>query len=386
MSAVVTAGKRGREDRVDDAPHAKKARLENDLDDASAGLRQDEEFWEDDGTIVLVARDVKFRVYKGVLAHHSSVFADMFSLPQPTDKTAVVILDTPSSCPVVHLDDSPEDMRHILRAILPRKEARLVHSEAAPQPTPTFNMISAYARLGHKYDIDHLLRQAVEFLERYFSNDFDKCKFPPSWSAGHATGVVNIARLINCQSILLPALIACCAIKAKVLLYGIKREDGSREWLDDDDFVRCLSVKGLLMKQAARAVVHSYSILDLPECRRECKSACWSLKFEIVDSIVKNDKNFTPFYPLSTRAIAWNKPDSRLCQPCRERHSQSIHTEQLRIWNSLPEMLKVQVEGWGDGEQPQQSVDSVWCDAMPSSVLTFVRDPCPSDHFLIQKT
>lgn len=41
------------------------------------------EFWFLDGSVVLLARNVLFRVHKTFLARHSSVFRDMFSLPQP---------------------------------------------------------------------------------------------------------------------------------------------------------------------------------------------------------------------------------------------------------------------------------------------------------------
>ena len=78
-------------------------------------LREDEEFWLDDGTIVLIAREVAFRFYKGALAIHSSVFADMFSLARPDESPSKY------DCPVVHLDDTPEDLRWILRAFLPGK-------------------------------------------------------------------------------------------------------------------------------------------------------------------------------------------------------------------------------------------------------------------------
>lgn len=48
-----------------------------------AERKRDAEFWYSDGNIILVARDVEFRVFKGILAEHSPVFRDMFSLPQP---------------------------------------------------------------------------------------------------------------------------------------------------------------------------------------------------------------------------------------------------------------------------------------------------------------
>lgn len=88
--------------------------------------RRDKEFWYSDGTIILVAGDVEFRVYKGILSENSPVFSDMFSLPQPP---MVSSQNTPSSgedCPLVHLPDSAEDLRHVLRVYMPNNHARYV--------------------------------------------------------------------------------------------------------------------------------------------------------------------------------------------------------------------------------------------------------------------
>lgn len=87
--------------------------------------RPDHESWLEDGNLALIAGDVEFRVYKGPLIATSPVFKTMLLLPQ-ADGTA------PSQCTcnhkpaVVHLPDSPEDLRHLLRALLPGKTPRLV--------------------------------------------------------------------------------------------------------------------------------------------------------------------------------------------------------------------------------------------------------------------
>lgn len=106
---------------------SKRARIELDEDlpiaaslaatpgsESSTEWKKDDEFWFADGTISLVASDVEFRVYKGILETHSPVFADMFSLPQPHADVG----------PVVHLVDSAKDLRHVLRALFPSKETR----------------------------------------------------------------------------------------------------------------------------------------------------------------------------------------------------------------------------------------------------------------------
>ena len=78
-----------------------------------AAGKRDEEFWFEDGNIVLVAGETHFRVYKGPLRHHSLVFRDMLGLPQPE------IADCYSpEYAVVNVADSPEDLRHFLRVLI----------------------------------------------------------------------------------------------------------------------------------------------------------------------------------------------------------------------------------------------------------------------------
>lgn len=88
----------------------------------TSSLKRDPQCWYEDGTVVLVAQNVKFGVYKGILADHSPVFADMFSLPQPPPSSPAS-KQSSHDVPVVHLTDSPEDLRHILEALMPRKKA-----------------------------------------------------------------------------------------------------------------------------------------------------------------------------------------------------------------------------------------------------------------------
>ncbi|RDX48942.1 hypothetical protein OH76DRAFT_614497 [Lentinus brumalis] len=80
-------------------------------------FEQDPELWFQDGTIILVAGEIAFKVYKGPLVNQSPVFSDMLSLPQPS-------VDVHQDCPVVQLLDSPQDLRHFLRTLIPSKHPR----------------------------------------------------------------------------------------------------------------------------------------------------------------------------------------------------------------------------------------------------------------------
>ena len=89
------------------------------LEAVSAENERDREFWYEDGNVILVAGNVEFRVFKGILADHSPVFKDMFTLPQPDTTPSETV-----ACPTVDLSDSPSDLRHILRFIIPKAEAK----------------------------------------------------------------------------------------------------------------------------------------------------------------------------------------------------------------------------------------------------------------------
>ena len=88
------------------------------------------EFWFADGSIILLAGDVLFRVHKSFLARHSVVFRDMFSLPQPSQESPLPptssgdgkILECSDhemvdGCAVVRIHDTPGDVASLLYAL-----------------------------------------------------------------------------------------------------------------------------------------------------------------------------------------------------------------------------------------------------------------------------
>ena len=71
------------------------------------------ELWFSDGSVVLRAQGIHFRVHKTQMARHSGFFRDLFSLPQPP----IVGEDMIEGCPVVELYDDPTDLANLLVAI-----------------------------------------------------------------------------------------------------------------------------------------------------------------------------------------------------------------------------------------------------------------------------
>ncbi len=90
--------------------------------DDSGGLRQrerDERFWFEDGTIILVAGKVEFKVYAHPLVEHSPVFKDMLSLPR--EEGTFTDASKPPVEALVHLPDPPDDLRYLFEVIMPAK-------------------------------------------------------------------------------------------------------------------------------------------------------------------------------------------------------------------------------------------------------------------------
>lgn len=78
---------------------------------STATVHRSETLWFEDGNLILEADATRFRVYRGVLVKHSSVFHDMLSIPQPSDQ------DLFEGQPVVRLHDSSEDVTYFLSAL-----------------------------------------------------------------------------------------------------------------------------------------------------------------------------------------------------------------------------------------------------------------------------
>ncbi|RDX49030.1 hypothetical protein OH76DRAFT_1382842 [Lentinus brumalis] len=338
-TSAIGIGKRGRESP--DLASAKKTRIEN----APSQSQRDEEFWFEDGSIILVARDVEFRVYMRVLADHSTVFADMFSLPQPASVTSNPTCDIPT----VHLEDSPEDLRHILRALLPRQGAIFVQGVEAQYPT--FNELFAYARLGHKYQIDALLDQSLSYFKRCFSMDFDAWEryVPREWgdeAEAFAIGVVNIARLTRCDAILPAALAACSSLEGEQLVAGFEREDGTRERLSEDDLKLCITGKQRLALAMSGAVIKAFALYKISGC--DSVGSCR----RVVHWILEDHADDPGYFPMNLPFGDWDcyiqdcGGDERLCEYCLETLGDRFRAEQRTLWADLPDIFDISVEGW----------------------------------------
>ena len=78
-------------------------------------------FWLYDGSIILHVENTLFRVHQTILANHSEVFADLFTVPQPEDEQRI------EGCHVVCLHDNAKDFEDLLKAIYIPEYVFLTH-------------------------------------------------------------------------------------------------------------------------------------------------------------------------------------------------------------------------------------------------------------------
>ncbi|KAI1795390.1 hypothetical protein LXA43DRAFT_992550 [Ganoderma leucocontextum] len=304
-----------------------------DLGDEHENLERDAEFWISDGTVILVAKDVEFRFYRALLADHSPVFKAMFAGQHPS---RLVPIDEQQSitCPVVQLTDSPQDLRHILRAYLSGTESGFL--EAAE---PSFDEISAYIRLGHKYELETLYEHSLEFLKHHYTGDFKT-----------SVGIVNLARLglLNEPSLLPTALLTCVYMKEDIM-QGFEREDGSRETLTLDDIGRCFKASGAIRQATVASVVRTLRDKVFSTCGTQ--ASCLAALRRVLQGLDKVTWLLTSCpIRLAPDNLLDHKEKLGACTACTAMVRRRNRKERAALWARLPDLLDVEVSGWPGGE------------------------------------
>ncbi|OJT03172.1 hypothetical protein TRAPUB_6248 [Trametes pubescens] len=191
---------------------------------------------------------------------------DMFSLPQPPATASM----TDDACPVVHLSDSPDDLRYVLRAYMPKGDYIPLYLSV---PSYSYDEISAAIRLGHKYQMSKLLDHTLAYLKRHYTNDYttwyNHAHYVPLGFKRkiYAIGVVNLARLTGETSILPTALLACCMLGPNELVHGFERADGTREHLNLDDIDLCVAGKDTLVRESIRVAFRVFRPTVSDRCK-----------------------------------------------------------------------------------------------------------------------
>ncbi|KAI1791593.1 hypothetical protein LXA43DRAFT_888909 [Ganoderma leucocontextum] len=343
------------------------------FDQVQAATRDRDYYWfANDGNLILVSQGVAFRVYKELLAEQSGVFRSMFYTGQATPEEE----DLADGCPVVPLDDSPNDLRklkfwHIYPLSVQRRKGRV-----------DIAIISAgIIRLDHKYQLKGLYEEALSYLTTYYTaTSFDAwvdghnaAQWQPD-AIWHAIRAINLARLTNTVIILPTAFYICATLGPDLrVLRGSTLEDGSTEQLTLEDMHLVLEMKARLAVENARTAFLLFRPPDVQVCGPTLsrKAKCGEVRRRLLehaglskaphpvaseralDSWVTNADSLPVFAPTPgplgsvalVPGVGWYQP-CRLCEACRN-HFQARDRELRReVWRRLPEFLGLTVEGW----------------------------------------
>ncbi|KAK7012786.1 hypothetical protein R3P38DRAFT_3585217 [Favolaschia claudopus] len=117
--------------------------------------------WFTPDVVIIRAQSRVFQVFTAILKQKSSVFADMFTMPQPPPADS----ETMDGVPVVTVHDEPAQMEVFLRAIFDSEFFM-------PPPAETrIGDTLGILRLAHKYDVPYLRRRALQHLDCIYPTD-----------------------------------------------------------------------------------------------------------------------------------------------------------------------------------------------------------------------
>ena len=134
------------------------------------------------------------------------------------------------------------------------------------EPSFSFEQMFSAICLAHKYHIEDVEQQALESLQSYFAADFDdRTPSPVKVDKIHAIGAIRIARLTDTPS-MLPFAFFQCSMLAGAVIKGWKREDGSVEYLDQDDLRRCMDGRAELARRRIKMLATIFGPTPQQDC------------------------------------------------------------------------------------------------------------------------
>ncbi|KAH8101967.1 hypothetical protein BXZ70DRAFT_1007192 [Cristinia sonorae] len=319
-------------------------------DDAVSIPEKSTDVWFEDGNLVVVAENIGFKVYRGILAQHSEIFSDMLTLPQPADAS------TMDGCLVVHVSDSATDIKHVMYALF--NSAIRYFSD---DHILSFEEISAMLRLGFKYNITHVREEAIRRLRRCFPSDLESFATPisryalmieydeeaeeedsPAYFPQSSTSlknydafaVIKLARSFDLNDILPAAFYTCAQMdNASVASTPLPGDEMYR--LSDEDREACMDGQDALRS----AMLRSFKWLlrgpqkgceTLEKCQaasRENTKNLWGNAIGYCDALIDN---------------AWiDALPGKYCRVCLRRAKREYDQERVTTWNKLREYFNL---------------------------------------------
>ena len=213
----------------------------------------------------------------------------------------------------------------------------------------SFDEVSAVIRLAHKYHIQSVLDQAIRALQEYpLMHDFNDLFPPPkqhiAMEGSQYIGAVTLARLTD-TPLMLPYALYQCSLLGGSLLDGWKREDGTVEHLCIADLKRCIDARVVLGKEESFVLHRILAPVPLDKC--EGLTSCAAYLERLRGNTLNKERLRNCVFMDRSAAI---RGANRLCEGCKQVVQERNRVELQRIWDSLPQMFGITVEGWSNSD------------------------------------
>ncbi|KAJ7109632.1 hypothetical protein C8R43DRAFT_1079683 [Mycena crocata] len=286
------------------------------------------EIWMPYGDIILQVQSTQFRVNRDILAKHSPVFRDLFSVPQPPHQGTV------EGCHVVQLSDAAEDWALLLDVL---------YEPFQHSAMPSFNVLAAMLRLGRKYEIQQAHEDAASRIRYEFPADFrafndlnaDMTRI--KYHEGIYSDLLSLAYECGIYSSV-PLLAFCClrTYKLETLFNGVQRQ-GSRSFVmlpENFKIPMALALERMVLFQhASLSWLRNDSVVPHAACLSPIRCAQQqSAMARIVDEDQDHDK-FNLGYTVDQWDDRWT---GMLCGSCERVAEAMYELDRARGWELLP--------------------------------------------------
>ncbi|TCD60221.1 hypothetical protein EIP91_010529 [Steccherinum ochraceum] len=297
----------------------------SDGEESLAEYKRSEAFWLRDGNVILVAEKIAFRVHQSVLERKSVVFQDMFGVPQPEN------VETLEECPLVHVSDAAEDIKHMLSVLYDGDRFLNLQSNIS------MKMVFALLQLGIKYQIDYLRDEAISVIKFVYPPSYDEYmennaeRVTEQSYADDAIAVINLAWKHGLHSLLPSAFFVCALMSNQELAEATGRQGLTK--LSPNDLRRCLDGREILQTRyhdryhPLDCVIVSEFCLNPEDCDWEVRDTWSHDAWDCTTSILEFDFDIM-------KELDWIKA-AHLCEACRTHYEYADQEARKDMYNDL---------------------------------------------------
>ncbi|KIJ31702.1 hypothetical protein M422DRAFT_70825 [Sphaerobolus stellatus SS14] len=278
-----------------------------------------------DGSIVLVAEEIAFKVHQSVLANHSEPFNDIFAAASPIQGS-----ETFKGVPVVRILDKAGDLEEFLSVIYSYK----------PLDILCYGSFESVLRIADRYMANELREKCLKQLERLlpvtleqYDTAWDRLNSvhaPGQDTPASATKLIAVAHEVNAFWLLPQALNT---------LLGEGEESNIKDLgLPQDLLLKLYCARGLIVLE-----IPQYINNLLTEGRsKPCCRGPWRRVYQNV-CVVKMERGTSVRFPLDFAQHLIRSSDSiakdYLCKACFEHFITENKRFREDLWSRLPEIF-----------------------------------------------